>query len=94
MMSELEFYSVIQVFSAFGFVHKIATFEKAAGFQVGQLFITIWLVFLCHCFIHFICVLSWQALIQFSDADTAASARNALDGRSIPRQVVQFHPSS
>lgn len=23
-----------QVFSAFGFVHKIATFEKAAGFQV------------------------------------------------------------
>lgn len=24
----------IQVFSAFGFVHKIATFEKAAGFQV------------------------------------------------------------
>ncbi|KAF8390148.1 hypothetical protein HHK36_024670 [Tetracentron sinense] len=27
-----------------------------------------------------------QALIQFSDAETAASARNALDGRSIPRQ--------
>ena len=24
----------LQVFSAFGFVHKIATFEKAAGFQV------------------------------------------------------------
>lgn len=24
-----------QVFSAFGFVQKIATFEKAAGFQVG-----------------------------------------------------------
>jgi len=23
-----------QVFSAFGYVHKIATFEKAAGFQV------------------------------------------------------------
>ncbi|KAF8399495.1 hypothetical protein HHK36_015361 [Tetracentron sinense] len=44
------------VFSAFGFVHKIATFEKAAGFQ---------------------------ALIQFSDAETASSARNALDGRSL-----------
>ena len=26
-----------QVFSAFGFVHKIATFEKAAGFQVSHL---------------------------------------------------------
>lgn len=26
--------SSFQVFSAFGFVHKIATFEKAAGFQV------------------------------------------------------------
>jgi hypothetical protein len=24
-----------QVFSTFGFVHKIATFEKAAGFQVS-----------------------------------------------------------
>ncbi|KAK9107547.1 hypothetical protein Syun_023558 [Stephania yunnanensis] len=48
------------VFSAFGFVHKIATFEKAAGFQ---------------------------ALIQYSDAETASSARNALDGRSIPRQI-------
>ncbi|RYR33095.1 hypothetical protein Ahy_A10g047665 isoform A [Arachis hypogaea] len=49
------------VFSAFGFVHKIATFEKTAGFQ---------------------------ALIQYTDADTAAAARNALDGRSIPRQVA------
>ena len=27
----------IQVFSAFGFVHKIATFEKTAGFQVSEL---------------------------------------------------------
>ena len=26
-----------------------------------------------------------QALVQFSDADTAASARSALNGRSIPR---------
>ncbi|CAL9068582.1 unnamed protein product [Musa banksii] len=46
------------VFSAFGYVHKIATFEKAAGFQ---------------------------ALIQYTDAATASEARNALDGRSIPR---------
>ncbi|KAL2329947.1 hypothetical protein Fmac_017528 [Flemingia macrophylla] len=52
------------VFSAFGFVHKIATFEKTAGFQ---------------------------ALIQFTDAETASSARDALDGRSIPRQVVLLY---
>ncbi|KAH7554568.1 hypothetical protein JRO89_XS12G0237500 [Xanthoceras sorbifolium] len=52
------------VFSAFGFVHKIATFEKAAGFQ---------------------------ALIQFTDAETASSARNALDGRSIPRHDLVLH---
>ncbi|XP_068642315.1 polypyrimidine tract-binding protein homolog 1-like isoform X2 [Aristolochia californica] len=52
------------VFSAFGFVHKIATFEKAAGFQ---------------------------ALIQFSDAETASAARNALDGRSIPRYLLPEH---
>ncbi|KAJ6926846.1 hypothetical protein NC651_011063 [Populus alba x Populus x berolinensis] len=49
------------VFSAFGYVHKIATFEKAAGFQ---------------------------ALIQFTDSETASSARNALDGRSIPRHAL------
>ncbi|XP_031483340.1 polypyrimidine tract-binding protein homolog 1 isoform X1 [Nymphaea colorata] len=55
------------VFSAFGFVHKIATFEKAAGFQ---------------------------ALIQFSDADTASTARNALDGRSIPRYLLPEHVGS
>ncbi|KAL3813392.1 hypothetical protein ACJIZ3_014660 [Penstemon smallii] len=48
------------VFSAFGFVHKIATFEKAAGFQ---------------------------ALIQYSDVQTAAAARDSLDGRSIPRHI-------
>jgi polypyrimidine tract-binding protein 2 len=46
------------VFSAFGFVHKIATFEKSAGFQ---------------------------ALVQFSDSNTALAAKSALDGRSIPR---------
>jgi hypothetical protein len=26
-----------QVFSAFGFVHKLATFEKTAGFQVSEI---------------------------------------------------------
>ncbi|KAK4718485.1 hypothetical protein R3W88_016823 [Solanum pinnatisectum] len=49
------------VFSAFGFVHKITTFEKTAGFQ---------------------------ALVQFSDAETATSAKDALDGRSIPRYLI------
>lgn len=83
-------FNFFQVFSAFGFVHKIATFEKAAGFQVGhQLY---W------CFVavqsHYGCMTSsffWfclQALIQFSDAETASSARNALDGRSIPRYAL------
>ncbi|KAG0470207.1 hypothetical protein HPP92_016907 [Vanilla planifolia] len=55
------------VFSAFGFVHKIATFEKAAGFQ---------------------------ALIQFTDAETAAAARSELDGRSIPRYLLPDHVTS
>ncbi|CAE6237970.1 unnamed protein product [Arabidopsis arenosa] len=49
------------VFSAFGFVHKITTFEKTAGYQ---------------------------ALVQFSDEETATSAKNALDGRSIPRYLL------
>ncbi|KAL0886602.1 hypothetical protein Bca101_010585 [Brassica carinata] len=49
------------VFSAFGFVHKITTFEKTAGYQ---------------------------ALVQFSDADTATSAKTALDGRSIPSYLL------
>ncbi|XP_047959820.1 polypyrimidine tract-binding protein homolog 1 isoform X1 [Salvia hispanica] len=52
------------VFSAFGFVHKIATFEKAAGFQ---------------------------ALIQYSDIQTASTARDSLDGRSIPRYLLPSH---
>eukprot|EP00246_Nothoceros_aenigmaticus_P001405 TRINITY_DN1191_c0_g1_i3.p1 TRINITY_DN1191_c0_g1~~TRINITY_DN1191_c0_g1_i3.p1 ORF type:complete len:534 (+),score=78.12 TRINITY_DN1191_c0_g1_i3:175-1776(+) len=52
------------VFSAFGFVHKIATFEKSAGFQ---------------------------ALVQFSDANTASSAKSALEGRSIPRYLLPDH---
>lgn len=55
------------VFSAFGFVHKIATFEKAAGFQ---------------------------ALIQFTDSNTASDARNSLDGRSIPRYLLPEHVGS
>ncbi|CAL9100433.1 unnamed protein product [Musa textilis] len=55
------------VFSAFGFVHKIATFEKAAGFQ---------------------------ALIQYTDAATASEAKNALDGRSIPRYLLPEHVTS
>ncbi|KAL6503893.1 hypothetical protein OROGR_025816 [Orobanche gracilis] len=49
------------VFSAFGFVHKITTFEKTAGFQ---------------------------ALVQFSDSATASAAKDALDGRSIPRYLI------
>ncbi|XP_073035315.1 polypyrimidine tract-binding protein homolog 2-like isoform X2 [Primulina eburnea] len=49
------------VFSAFGFVHKITTFEKTAGFQ---------------------------ALVQFSDSETASSAKDSLDGRSIPRYLI------
>nr|XP_043606098.1 polypyrimidine tract-binding protein homolog 2 isoform X3 [Erigeron canadensis] len=49
------------VFSAFGFVHKITTFEKTAGFQ---------------------------ALVQFTDSDTATSAKDSLDGRSIPRYLI------
>ncbi|XP_057950429.1 polypyrimidine tract-binding protein homolog 2 isoform X2 [Malania oleifera] len=52
------------VFSAFGFVHKITTFEKTAGFQ---------------------------ALVQFSDSVTASSAKNALDGRIIPRYLLPEH---
>lgn len=52
------------VFSAFGFVHKITTFEKTAGFQ---------------------------ALVQFSNAETASSAKNALDGRCIPSYLLPEH---
>ncbi|KAL8167460.1 hypothetical protein V2J09_008959 [Rumex salicifolius] len=52
------------VFSAFGTVHKITTFEKTAGFQ---------------------------ALIQFSNTETASAAKNALDGRIIPRYLLPEH---
>lgn len=34
---------LLQVFSAFGFVHKIATFEKSAGFQVCIMVRVTWL---------------------------------------------------
>ncbi|WMV20682.1 hypothetical protein MTR67_014067, partial [Solanum verrucosum] len=57
----VERFPVVLVFSAFGFVHKITTFEKTAGFQ---------------------------ALVQFSDAETATSAKDALDGRSIPSYLI------
>ncbi|KAL3720933.1 hypothetical protein ACJRO7_005702 [Eucalyptus globulus] len=53
-----------EVFSAFGFVHKITTFQKTAGFQ---------------------------ALVQFSNAETASSAKNALDGRCIPSYLLPEH---
>uniref|UniRef100_A0A1J3EH73 Polypyrimidine tract-binding protein-like protein 2 n=1 Tax=Noccaea caerulescens TaxID=107243 RepID=A0A1J3EH73_NOCCA len=52
------------VFSAFGFVHKITTFEKTAGYQ---------------------------ALVQFTDAETATSAKDQLDGRNIPRYLLPDH---
>ncbi|CAN0891806.1 Polypyrimidine tract-binding protein homolog 2 [Linum grandiflorum] len=54
----------MRVFSAFGFVHKITTFEKTAGFQ---------------------------ALVQFTDTETATSAKTALDGRNIPRYLLPDH---
>ncbi|KAK9861720.1 hypothetical protein WJX84_002519 [Apatococcus fuscideae] len=54
------------VFSAFGFVCKIATFEKSAGFQ---------------------------ALIQYADRDTAEQVRHHLDGRHIPRQLLNDTPN-
>ena len=54
------------VFSAFGSVCKIATFEKSAGFQ---------------------------ALIQYSDRDTAEQVRHHLDGRHIPRQLLNDTPN-
>ncbi|XVF53438.1 hypothetical protein PTKIN_Ptkin05aG0099400 [Pterospermum kingtungense] len=58
----LAFLKVVELYYfAFGFVYKITTFEKTAGFQ---------------------------ALVQFSDAETATSAKNALDGRNIPRCLL------
>lgn len=87
---------LFQVFSAFGFVHKIATFEKAAGFQVRDQILVLHIFeisfdFLCY---SQLCDISWQALIQFTDADTASSARNALDGRSIPRHALLLRTST
>ncbi|GBG74588.1 hypothetical protein CBR_g18997 [Chara braunii] len=72
------------VFSAFGFVHKIATFEKSAGFQEPQMGVDQ----------HGLAVRTSErqrrkkALVQFGDAATAASAKAALEGRSIPRYLL------
>lgn len=76
---------MMQVFSAFGFVHKITTFEKTAGFQVivCKLYPSFLLMATAIKQSNFISYV--QALVQFSDAETATSAKNALDGRSIPR---------
>ena len=38
MKADIIIVLMMQVFSAFGFVHKITTFEKTAGFQVIKLF--------------------------------------------------------
>jgi hypothetical protein len=48
-----------QVFSAFGFVHKIATFEKQAGFQVS-----------CA---SMLCNASWSSIGQLIMTDTATT---------------------
>jgi polypyrimidine tract-binding protein 2 len=42
------------VFSAFGFVHKIATFEKSAGFQVCSIVRVTWLLTLIGCILYYI----------------------------------------
>ena len=76
----------MQVFSSFGFVHKIATFEKMDRFQVYMIKLIHKLSLLCFGFhTSSFCVWSLQALVQFSDVETASSAKNALDGRNIPR---------
>ncbi|BDA43810.1 probable polypyrimidine tract-binding protein 2 [Coccomyxa sp. Obi] len=54
------------VFSAFGYVQKIATFEKGQGFQ---------------------------ALVQYADAETAEQVRVALDGRHIPKHLLNDTPN-
>ncbi|XP_022641962.1 polypyrimidine tract-binding protein homolog 1-like [Vigna radiata var. radiata] len=53
--------SMRSVFSVYGFVQKISTFEKNAGFQ---------------------------ALIQFADIESASTAKEALDGKKIPRSLL------
>ncbi|KAK7365065.1 hypothetical protein VNO80_13843 [Phaseolus coccineus] len=54
------------VFSEYGLVQKISTFEKNAGFQ---------------------------ALIQYADIESASSAKEALDGKNIPRSLLPDHIS-
>ncbi|CAJ1947019.1 unnamed protein product [Sphenostylis stenocarpa] len=63
--------AISSVFSDYGFVQKISTFEKSAGFKVSE-----------------------SALIQYADIKTASSAKEALDGKSIPRQAICFYISS
>lgn len=77
----------MQVFSAFGFVHKITTFEKTAGFQVCIFFFLLLFFTLLPAIEYklMLYTILFQALVQFSDTETASSAKNALDGRSIPR---------
>ncbi|KAF3598274.1 hypothetical protein F2Q69_00039316 [Brassica cretica] len=36
----------------------------------------------------------FQALVQFTDVDTALAARTALDGRSIPKYLLPEHVGS
>ncbi|KAK7316347.1 hypothetical protein VNO77_35315 [Canavalia gladiata] len=56
------------------------------------------LVFSAFCSVHKIATfektVGFQALIQFSDAETASLARNALDKRSIPRYLLPEHVGS
>ncbi|RZS01959.1 hypothetical protein BHM03_00031921 [Ensete ventricosum] len=80
------FVEFVSVFSAFGFVHKIATFEKAAGFQVLSFFSTFSScevgspakLFLFTPFLYF---LSWKHFILY--VTTAAVAKEALEGHCI-----------
>jgi polypyrimidine tract-binding protein 2 len=42
----------------------------------------------------FFAFLTCQALVQFTDVETASAARSALDGRSIPRYLLSAHVGS
>jgi hypothetical protein len=56
------FSNLLQVFSAFGFVHKIATFEKNAGFQVCIMVRVTWLWPVIGCILYSIACHSEQQL--------------------------------
>ena len=75
----------MQVFTTFGFVHKITTFEKTAGFQVNSPSSVLVGLLQPLKISSFDNISFVQALVQFSDAETATSAKDALDGRIIPR---------